>query len=71
LGVGQPPSFPFNLNSAVDKLLKREFDVHRASGKPHPLMAAYGLDAVPLAHEKMDEWRDALYAGITYLHQYQ
>jgi CRISPR/Cas system-associated exonuclease Cas4 (RecB family) len=68
LGVGQPPSFPFNLNSAVDKLLKREFDVHRASGKPHPLMAAYGLDAVPLAHEKMDEWRDALYAGITYLH---
>ena len=26
LGVGQPPGFPFNLNSAVDNLLKNEFD---------------------------------------------
>ena len=23
LGVGQPPGFPFNINSAVDELLKR------------------------------------------------
>lgn len=26
LGVGQPPSFPLSLNSAVDTLLKNEFD---------------------------------------------
>lgn len=66
MGVGQPPGFPFSLNSAVDKLLKKEFDIHRSAGTAHPLMAAYGIDAVPLAHEKMDEWRDAMRAGITF-----
>ena len=68
LGVGQPPGFPFSLNAAVDKLLKKEFDIHRAKGEPHPLMKAYGLDLIPLQHEKMDEWRDALRGGIQYLH---
>jgi len=68
LGVGQPPGYPFTLNSAVDKLLKKEFDIHRKSGSPHPLMKAYGLDLIPFQHEKMDEWRDALGGGIQYLH---
>src|SRR3972149_10504652 len=27
LGVGRPPGFPFALNSAVDALLKKEFDI--------------------------------------------
>jgi CRISPR/Cas system-associated exonuclease Cas4 (RecB family) len=66
LGVGQPPGYPFSLNSAVDKLLKKEFDIHRAKGSKHPLMEHYGVDAVPLAHERIDEWRDALRRGITY-----
>jgi len=66
LGVGQPPGYPFSLNSAVDKLLKKEFDIHRANGVAHPLMSEYGVEAVPLVHEKMDEWRDSLRAGITY-----
>src|SRR4030042_2006534 len=68
-GVGQPPGYPFSLNTAVDLLLKKEFDIHRAQGRPHPLMEHYGIDAVPLNHEKMNEWRDALRAGITFLHQ--
>ena len=68
LGIGRPPGFPFNLNSAVDKLLKKEFDIHRAEGSPHPLMKAYNIEnVVPYAHEKMDEWRDALRGGITHL----
>jgi len=66
LGVAQPPGFPFSLNSAVDKLLKKEFDLHRAKGTTHPLMKAYGIDAVPLAHEKMNEWRDSLRGGVTF-----
>ena len=37
LGTGRPPGFPFSLNSAVDTLLKKEFDIHRAKGAPHPL----------------------------------
>jgi len=65
LGVGQPPGYPFSLNSAVDKLLKKEFDVHRANSTTHPLMKEYDIDAIPLAHEKIDEWRDSLRAGIT------
>lgn len=66
LGVSQPPGFPFSLNSAVDKLLKKEFDIHRADGTTHPLMKQYGIDAVPLSHKKIDEWRDSLRAGITF-----
>ena len=66
LGVGQPPSFPFTLNSAVDKLLKKEFDAYRAKGVPHPSMKGWGVDAVPFAHEKMEEWRDSLRAGVKY-----
>lgn len=68
LGVGQPPSFPFSLNSAVDKLLKKEFDLYRNKQQPHPLMTAHGIKAVPFLHEKMDHWRDALRGGIEYLH---
>ncbi len=66
LGVGRPKSFPFNLNSAVDKLLKKEFDIHRAAQSTHPLLKTYGLDAVPFAHKDLEEWRDALTRGISY-----
>lgn len=69
LGVGQPPGFPFSLNSAVDTLLKKEFDIHRKEGTAHPLMENYGLEAVPFDHPNMDIWRDALRAGITHLHK--
>jgi len=68
LGVDQPPGYPFTLNSAVDKLLKKEFDVHRADGTSHPLMKHYGVDAVPLAHEKMNSWRNT-FEGIQFLHE--
>lgn len=68
LGVGQPPGYPFSLNSAVDGLLKKEFDVHRAKSTTHPLMKSYGIDAVPFQHEKMDEWRET-FKGIGYYHE--
>lgn len=68
LGVAQPPGFPFALNSAVDALLKKEFDIHRDGKTPHPLMKAYGLDMVPFAHEKMGEWREN-FKGIQYHHE--
>jgi len=37
LGIGRPPGFPFTLNTAVDALLKQEFDVYRAKGEAHRL----------------------------------
>jgi len=69
LGVARPPGFPFNLNSAVDALLKKEFDAHRALGTTHPLAAAYGVEAVPFSHAKMEEWRDALKHGVQCHHE--
>lgn len=69
LGTARPPGFPFNINSAVDALLKKELDVHRANGTQHPLAKAYGLDAIPFAHEKMDEWRNALSQGVQHFHE--
>ena len=66
LGVAQPPGYPFSLNSAVDTLLKKEFDIHRAKGTRHPLMKTYGIDAVPLAHESIEDWRESKHKGITY-----
>ncbi len=68
LGVAQPPGFPFSLNSAVDKLLKLEFDIHRANGTNHPLIEKYGVDAHPVAHEKLDDWREN-FVGVQYLHE--
>lgn len=68
LGVGRPPGYPFSLNSAVDKLLKKEFDIHRAKRSSHPLMKAYGVDAVPFEHEMMNEWREN-FKGVQYLHK--
>ena len=67
LGVARPPGFPFTLNSAVDSLLKKEFDIHRAEKTPHPLMKKYNIDAVPFNHESINEWRDT-FKGVQYLH---
>ena len=64
--MGQPPGFPLNLNTAVDTLLKKEFDIHRAKAAAHPLMKAYGIDAVPFVHENLNEWR-ANFTGVQYL----
>jgi len=68
LGTGRPPGFPFNLNNAVDRLLKAEFDVHRAKGEQHPLQKEYGIDARPIAHEQLDEWREN-FKGVQFLHR--
>jgi hypothetical protein len=67
LGTARPPGFPFNLNTAVDALFKKEFDIHRAKETQHPLMKQYGVDAVPFQHPKMDIWREN-FKGIDYLH---
>ncbi|MCI0680040.1 PD-(D/E)XK nuclease family protein [bacterium] len=68
LGVGRPPGFPFNLNSAVDHLLKKEFDIHRVKGDPHPLMTHYGIDAKPFSHPDLDRWREN-FVGVQYLYE--
>jgi hypothetical protein len=56
------------LNAAVDALLKKEFDLHRAEGTRHPLMEEYGIDAVPIPHEDLEAWRHN-FTGVQYLHE--
>jgi len=65
LGTKRPPGFPFAINSAVDTLLKKEFDIHRAKGEQHPLQEQYGVDARPVAHEELDIWREN-FKGVRY-----
>jgi len=68
LGVGRPPGYPFTLNSAVDFLLKKEFDIHRRNVSKHPLMEMHGVDAIPFEHNDMGKWRD-VFNGVSHLHQ--
>jgi len=51
-------------------LLKKEFDIHRAHNKPHPLMKQYKIDAIPFSHPELNRWRDVDFGrgGIHYLH---
>lgn len=67
LGVGKPSMPGFTLNSAVDTLFKKEFDVHRLAGRPHAIMEAYGIDAIPYTHDSLDKWRENFH-GVQYLH---
>ena len=68
LGVARPPGFPFALNSAVDALFKKEFDIHRADKTPHQIMEKYGIEAIPFDHPKMDTWREN-FEGIETKHE--
>ncbi|HLD28217.1 MAG TPA: PD-(D/E)XK nuclease family protein [Patescibacteria group bacterium] len=67
LGVARPPGYPFALNSAVDYLLKKEFDIHRAKDQAHPLIKKYGVNAKPVAHKDLNIWREN-FKGIRYDH---
>jgi CRISPR/Cas system-associated exonuclease Cas4 (RecB family) len=56
-GIKRPDSPPFNINKTIDELYKKEFDKYRAEKAPHPIMLEYKLEAIPFAHEQMDDWR--------------
>jgi CRISPR/Cas system-associated exonuclease Cas4 (RecB family) len=68
LGIKVPSMPSFTLNSAVDHLLKKEFDIRRAAGASHPLMEAYGIEAVPAQHEELEIWREN-FKGIRVVHK--
>lgn len=70
LKVKRPDTYPLTLNIAVDALLKKEFDIHRTKGEAHPMMTAYGIDAVPFRDARIDMWRELNFGrgGIHVLH---
>ncbi len=66
VGVPHLPSYPFSLNSAVDSLLKNEFDIYRETQEPHPIMLSNNIEAVPFYHDDIDTWRSN-FKGIEWL----
>ncbi|CAN5607995.1 hypothetical protein BH23PAT1_BH23PAT1_1340 [soil metagenome] len=57
LKIKRPNGPPFQINKAVDELLKKEFDGYRKKAEPHPIMIEFGVEAVPFAHDHLDKWR--------------
>ncbi|MFC1727152.1 PD-(D/E)XK nuclease family protein [Patescibacteria group bacterium] len=68
LGLGRPGMPGWALNSAVDQLLKNEFDLLRKKGERHELMKRYKIDAIPFPHPDIEEWRNN-FVGKQYLHK--
>ena len=66
-GVGRPSPAPYTINSAIDYLLKQEFDAHRQEGTAHALIRREGIDAIPFAHPDIDKWR-ANFTGVQFHH---
>ena len=69
LGIARPSMFPFNLNNAVDELLKNEFDVYREKQEPHPLLIENKVNAIPYQHPDIEEWRESLRHGVKRFHE--
>lgn len=57
LKIKRPSGPPFQINKAIDELLKKEFDTYRAKGEPHPLMVESNVNAIPFTHEELEKWR--------------
>lgn len=70
VGISRPDMPGWSLNSAVDVLLKNEFDVFRDQKKPHHLMTAYNLDTIPFWHPELHIWRDDVNkkVGASFVH---
>lgn len=68
LGIKIPSGPGFSLNNAVDYLLKKEFDIRRVEGVSHPLMEAYGIDAIPAQHSELEIWREN-FKGMRVVHK--
>ena len=68
LKIKRPDGPPFNINKAIDELFKKEFDTYRLKGEPHPIMVEHDLQAVPFAHDRLNDWREN-FVGVQALHQ--
>lgn len=68
LKISRPSSPPFQINKAIDELLKKEFDVYRTKGEPHPMLIENKIRAIPYAHPELDTWR-MNFTGVASLHE--
>lgn len=67
-GEAKRPSGPgFSLNTAVDELLKKEFDLLREEKRAHSLMEKYNINAIPFSHPNLNEYRHN-FTGVRFTH---
>lgn len=64
--ISRPSGPRFNINNAIDQLLKNEFMEYRLAQKAHPIMTKNKLKAIPFNHPQLAVWQDA-FKGIRYL----
>lgn len=64
LGLDRPSMPGWPLNSAVDHLLKKEFDLYRFNQEPHPIMVQFNVDAIPFQHKDLPIWRDDVHKYV-------
>lgn len=66
LSIKRPPPYPYALNSAVDSLLKEEFDTYRTKNFSHPLLLENNIKAHLFPNQKLlNQWRNN-FEGIRY-----
>ncbi len=68
LKIKRPSGPPFQINKAIDELLKKEFDTYRKKQQPHPWMTDNQIKAVPMQHDDLDKWRHN-FTGVFTLHE--
>ena len=65
-GIKRPPPFPYTLNSAVDFLLKAEFDKYRQTKEIYPLLTKNKIKARFFDNQELlKKWRNNL-QGLRY-----
>jgi len=67
-GLKRPPPAPYTINSAIDALLKQEFDVHRENGTAHYIITKYNIDAIPFKCDQINAWRHN-FTGVQFQHK--
>src|ERR1700693_5939087 len=68
LKIKKPDTPPFQINKAVDELLKKEFDSYCVKKQPHPIMIEYNISAIPYEHADLNSWRQN-FIGVNFLHK--
>ncbi|MFH1451140.1 MAG: PD-(D/E)XK nuclease family protein [bacterium] len=65
-GIKRPQPYPYALNTAMDFLLKEEFDRYRSKNQSHPLLSANNISAHLFSNQNLlNQWRNNL-TGIRY-----
>ena len=67
-GIKRPPPAPYTINTAIDGLLKKEFDVCRENGVAHYIIKKYNINAIPYKCDQINTWRTN-FTGVQVLHK--